>query len=73
VKELNKNISNMQNSYSFDKEVYSFIVGTGKNTKNVILKLDVSTKDDISDKTVTKGLAEYISAFEDILTWSSEK
>lgn len=73
MKELNKDILNIQDSYSSDKDEYSFTVGTAKNTKNVILKLDISPKDDISDETVAKGLVQYISAFEEILAWSSKK
>ncbi len=69
MKELNKDILNIQNSYSSDKDEYSFAVGTDKNTKKVILKLDIAPKDDISDKTIAKGLVQYISAFEEILTW----
>lgn len=69
MKELNNDILNIQDSYSSDKDEYSFTVGKGKNTKNVILKLDISPEDDISNETVTKGLVQYISVFEEILTW----
>lgn len=69
VKELNKNILNIQNSYLSDKDEYSFTVGTGKNTKNVILKLDIAPEDDISNETIAKGLVQYISAFEEISAW----
>lgn len=32
-------------------------------------KLDISPEDDISNETVAKGLVQYISAFEEIMTW----
>lgn len=69
MKELNENILNIQDSYSSEIDEYSFTVGTGKHTKNVILKLDVSPEDNISNETVAKGLVQYISAFEEIMTW----
>lgn len=69
MKDLNENILNIQGSYSSEIDEYSFTVGTGKHTKNVILKLDVSPEDDISNETVAKGLVQYISAFEEIMTW----
>ena len=72
MKDLNENILNNQGSYSSEKDEYTFTVGTGKHTKNVILKLDIDQEDDISNETVAKGLVQYISAFEDILTWQSE-
>ena len=67
MKELNSNILNIQELYSSDINEYTFTVGTGKNTKNVIVKLDISPNDDISNETVAKGLVQYISEFEKIL------
>ena len=36
-----------------------------------ILKLD-ATGDNIAKEEIVKGLVQYISAFEDIMTWQSE-
>ena len=56
MKDLNENILNNQGSYSSEKDEYTFTVGTGKHTKNVILKLDIDPEDDISNETVANLL-----------------
>ena len=71
MKELNNNIPNIQNSYLSDIDEYSFTVSHGKISANVILKLD-ATGDNIAKEEIVKGLVQYISEFEDIMTWQSE-
>ena len=66
MKELNNNILNKQ-QYSSNTNEYSFTVGKGKNTKNVILKLDISSEEEITEKEITDELVKYINAFEDIV------
>lgn len=72
MKESNKNILNILDSYSSDIDEYSFTVSHGKSSANVILKLGMSPEEEPSKEDITKGLVQYISAFEDILTWQSE-
>ena len=71
MKETGKKVNN-QTLYSSEIEEYSFTVGKGKKTTNVIVKLDINSEDDISEETIAKGLVQYISAFEEIMTWQSE-
>ena len=72
MKELNKDILNIQDSYSSDKDEYSFTVGKGKKTTNVIVKLDTKPEDDISNEKIAEGLVKYISTFEEIMSWQYE-
>lgn len=72
MKELNKNILNIQDSYSSDIDEYSFTVSHGKSSANVILKLGMNPEEEPSKEDITKGLVKYISAFEEFLTWQSE-
>ena len=72
MKELNNDILNNQGSYSSETDEYSFTVSHGKSSANVILKLGMSPEEEPSKEDITKGLVQYISAFEDILTWQSE-
>ena len=69
MKELNNDILNNQGSYSSETDEYSFTVSHGKSSANVILKLGMSPEEEPSKEDITKGLVQYISAFEDILTW----
>lgn len=71
MKELNNDILNNQGSYSSETDEYSFTVSHGKSSANVILKLGMSPEEEPSKEDITKGLVQYISAFEDILTWQS--
>lgn len=71
MKDLNNNILNIQGSYSSEIDEYSFTVSQGKKSANVILKLDMLPGEEPIKEDVVKGLVEYISAFEDILTWKS--
>ena len=71
MKEFNQNIQNIQSSYSSEKDEYFFTVCHGKNSANVILKLD-TTGEEVTKEEVVKGLVQYIFTFEDILTWQSE-
>ena len=72
MKELNKNILNNKGSYSSISDEYSFTVSHGKSSANVILKLGTNPNEEPTQEEIVKGLVQYISAFEDILTWQSE-
>lgn len=71
MKELNNDILNNHGTYSSDIDEYSFTVSHGKSSANVILKLGMSPEEEPSKEDITKGLVQYISALEDILTWQS--
>lgn len=71
MKETGKKVNN-QTLYSSEIEEYSFTVGKGKKTTNVIVKLDIKPEDDISEETIAKGLVQYLSVFEEIMTWQYE-
>ena len=71
MKETGKKVNN-QTLYSSEIEEYSFTVGKGKKTTNVIVKLDINSEDDISEETIAKGLVQYLSVFEEIMTWQCE-
>lgn len=65
MKELN-NILNTQDSNSSNIDEYSFTVQEGKVSTNVVLKLDISPKDEISKEDISNELIRYLRAFEDI-------
>ena len=71
MKETGKKVNN-QTLYSSEIEEYSFTVGKGKKTTNVIVKLDIKPEDDISEENIAKGLVQYLSVFEEIMTWQCE-
>lgn len=66
MKELNKDILNTQDSNSSNIDEYSFTVREGKVSTNVVLKLDINPKDEISKEDISNELIRYLSAFEDI-------
>lgn len=66
MKELNKDILNIQASNSSNIDEYSFTVREGKVSTNVILKLDINPKDEISKEDISNELIRYLSAFEEI-------
>ena len=72
MKELNNDILNNQGSYSSETDEYTSTVSHGKSSANVILKLVTNPNEEPTQEELVKGLVQYISAFEDILTWQSE-
>ena len=72
MKELNNDILNNQGSYSSETDEYTFTVSHGKSSANVILKLVTNPNEEPTQEEIVKGLVQYISAFEDMLTWQSE-
>ena len=66
MKELNKDILNTQDSNSSNIDEYSFTVQEGKVSTNVVLKLDINLKDEISKEDISNELIRYLSAFEEI-------
>lgn len=72
MKELSKDILNIQETYSSDIDEYSFTVCQGKSSANVILKLGMPHDEEPTKEDITKGLVKYISTFEEFLTWQSE-
>lgn len=72
MKESAKNINNQALYSSEPIEEYTFTVGKGKNTTNVIVKLDIKPEDDISNEAIAEGLVKYLSVFEEIWAWQSE-
>ena len=68
AEELNNDILNKELVCSSDSsDEYSFVVGKGKDMKKVIVKLNISPNEDISNKSIAKGLVQYINAFEKII------
>jgi hypothetical protein len=66
--ELNSDSQNNEFIYSPNlPNEYIFAIGKGKERKNVIVKLNINSEDDVSYETIGKGLVKYINAFEKII------